>query len=58
MIFIKDKKICVKLLRSKIEALQKLNPPTMSKGCQSLAGMVNFLSMFCPIKCRFLILLI
>ena len=48
VIFIKDKKVCVKPLRSRIEAIQKLNPPTMSKGCQSCAGMVNFLSMFCP----------
>ena len=48
IIFIKDMKVCVKLLRSRIEAIQKLNPPTMPKGCQSFAGMVNFLSMFCP----------
>ena len=48
VIFIKDKKVCVKPLRSKIEAIQKLNPPTMPKGCQSLTGMVNFLNMFYP----------
>ena len=47
IIFIKDKKVCIKPLRSRIEAIQKLNPPTMPKGCQSFAGMVNFLSMFC-----------
>ena len=47
-IFIKDKKVCVKPLRSRIEAIQKLNPPTTPKGCQSFIGMVNFLSMFCP----------
>ena len=47
VIFIKDKKVCVKLLRSRIEAIQNLNPPTMPKGCQSFTGMVNFLSMFC-----------
>ena len=46
--FIKDKKICVKPLRSRIEGIQKLNPPAMPKGCRSFAGMVNFLSMFCP----------
>ena len=33
VIFIKDKKVCVKPLRSRIEAIQKLNPPTMPKGC-------------------------
>ena len=47
VIFIKDRKVCVKPLRSRIEAIQKLNPPTTPKGCQSFAGMVNFLSMFC-----------
>ena len=47
-IFIKDKKVCVKPLRSRIEAIQKLNPPTMPKVCQSFAGMEYFLSMFCP----------
>ena len=48
VIFIKDKKVCVKPLRSRIEAIQKLNPPTMPKGCRSFAGMVNFLDIFCP----------
>ena len=33
VIFIKDNKVCVKPLRSRIEAIQKLNPPTMPKGC-------------------------
>ena len=36
-----------KPLRSRIEVIQKLNPPTTPKGCQSFTGMVNFLSMFC-----------
>ena len=35
-IFIKDRKVCAKPLRSRIEAIQKLNPPTTPKGCQSL----------------------
>ena len=48
MIFIKDKKVCIKPLRSRIEAIQKLNPPTMPNSCQSFAGMVNFLSLCCP----------
>ena len=47
-IFIKDKRVCVKPLRSRIEAIQKLKPPTMIKGCRSFAGMVNFVSIFCP----------
>ena len=48
IIFIKDKKVCVKPLRSRIEVIQKLNPPSMPKGCQNFTGMVIFLSMFCP----------
>ena len=47
-IFIKKKKVCVKPLRSRLEALQKLQPPKTPKGCRSFAGVVNFLSMFCP----------
>ena len=32
-IFIKDRKVCVKPLRSRLEAIQKLKLPTMPKGC-------------------------
>ena len=48
IIFITERKVCVRPLRSGIEAIQKLNPQTTPKGCRSFAGMVNFLSMFCP----------
>ena len=48
MIFIKDRRVCIKPLRSRLEAIQKLQPPTTVKGSGSFAGMVNFLSMFCP----------
>ena len=48
-IFIENKKICVKPLRSRLEAIQKLQPPKTAKGCRSFAGVVNFLSMFCPL---------
>ena len=47
VIFIKDRKVCIKPLRSRVEAILKLDPPAMPKGCRSFAGMVNFLSMFC-----------
>ena len=47
-IFIKDKRVCVKLLQSRLEAIQKLKPPTNQKGCRSFAGIVNFVSIFCP----------
>ena len=48
MIFVKDKRVCIKPLRNRLEAIQKLQSPTTVKGCRSFAGMVNFLSMFCP----------
>ena len=48
VIFIKERKVCVKPLRSRIETIKKLNPPTTPKGCRCFVGMVNFLSMFCP----------
>ena len=47
-IFIRKKRVCVRPLRSQIEAIQKSKPPTMIKGCQSFVGMVNFVSIFCP----------
>ena len=47
-IFIQNKRVCVKPLSSRLEAIQKLQPSTTTKGCSSFAGMVNFLSMFCP----------
>ena len=41
-IFIRNKRVCVKPLRSQIDAIQKLEPPTTIKGCRSCVGMVNF----------------
>ena len=45
--FIKDRIVCVKLLSNRIEAIQKLQPPTTVKRCRNFAGMINFLSMVC-----------
>ena len=47
-ILIQNRKVCIQPLRSRLEAIQKLQPPKTAKGCRSFAGMVNFLSMFCP----------
>ena len=47
-ICIKYKRVCIKPLRDRLEAIQKLRPPTTVKGCRSFAVMVNFLSMFWP----------
>ena len=47
-IFIQNKRVCVQPLRSRLEVIQKLQPPSTVKGCRSFVGMVNFLSMFCP----------
>ena len=40
--------MCVRPLRSWIEVIQKLEPPTTIKGCRSFVDMVNFVSTFCP----------
>ena len=45
---LKTKNVCVKPLRNRLEAIQRLQPPKTPKGCRSFAGVVNFLSMFCP----------
>ena len=47
-IFIKDRRACVKPLHSQLEAIKKIKPPTTAKQCKSFAGMVNFVSIFCP----------
>ena len=47
IIFIQEKRVCVRPLCSRLEGIQKLRPPTTVKGCRSLVGMVNFLSIFC-----------
>ena len=47
-IFIKERRVCVKPLRSRLEAVQNLKPPTTQKGCRSFASVVNFVSIFCP----------
>ena len=41
-IFIQNGKVCVQPLRSRLEAIQKLQTPKTAKGCRSFAGMVNF----------------
>ena len=46
-IFIQGKRVCVKPLHSRLEAIQRLEPPVTVKGCRSFAGMVNFLNIFC-----------
>ena len=46
--FIKEGRVCVKPLRSRLEAIQDLMPPTTQKGCRSFAGVVSFVSIFCP----------
>ena len=38
----------MKSLRSRLEAIQNCSHQRQPKGCRSFAGVVNFLSMFCP----------
>ena len=47
-IFIQNKRVCVQPFRNRLEAIQKLQPPSMVKGCRGFMGMVNFLNMLCP----------
>ena len=47
-IFIQNKRVCIKPQRSRLKAIQKLQPLTTMNGCRNFAGMVNFLSVFCP----------
>ena len=48
IIFIKDRRVCMKPLHSRLEAIQKAKAPTTAKQCKSFAGMVNFVSISCP----------
>ena len=47
IIFIQEKRVCVRLLHRRLEAIQKLRPAKTVQGCRSFVGMVNFLSIFC-----------
>ena len=47
-IFIKERRVCVKSLHRRFETIQKIRPPVTAKQCKSFAGMVNFVSIFCP----------
>ena len=42
VIFLKDRKVCVEPLRSRLEGTQKSQPPMTPKGNRSFTGMVNF----------------
>ena len=44
----KERRVCVKPLRNRLEAIQNLKPPTTQKVCRSFASVVNFVSIFCP----------
>ena len=39
--------ISITPLKSRVEAIQKLQPPTNVKECKSFCGVVNYLSIFC-----------
>ena len=47
-IFIKERRVCVKPLHSRLEVIQKMKAPATVKQCKSFAGMVNFVSIICP----------
>ena len=39
--FIENKKVCLKPLRNRLEAIQKLQPPNTPKGCRRFTWVVN-----------------
>ena len=47
-IFIKERRVCIKPLHSRLEVIQKVKAPTTAKQCKRFVGMVNFVSIFCP----------
>ena len=47
-IFTENRCVHVKPLRSRLKAIQKLKSPVTPECCKTFAGMVNFISMFCP----------
>ena len=47
-LFIKERRVCVKPLHSRLEVIQKIKAPVTVKQCKSFVGMVNFVSIFCP----------
>ena len=54
IIFIQEKRVCIKPVHSSLAAIQKLRPPTTVKGCRSFVGMAKFLSIFCQDLQKFL----
>ena len=47
-IFIKERRVGVKPLCSRLEAIQSVKAPTTAKQYKSFAGMVYFVRIFCP----------
>ena len=45
---IKERRVCVKPLHSRLEAIEKVKAPTTAKQCKRFAGILNFVSIFCP----------
>ena len=48
ILFVKERRVSVKPLHSRLEEIQKMKAPTTAKQCKCFAGMVNFVSIFCP----------
>jgi hypothetical protein len=45
---IKDNRMTMRALRTRIEAIKNMPPPRTPKQCKSFCGVVNFVSLFCP----------
>ena len=48
MIFIEDRRVSVKPLQNRLEAIQKLKPLITMQGCRSFMGMVNVFEFILP----------
>ena len=42
IIFIKEKRICIKSSNTRLEAIQKLKQPKTAKDCKSFAKVINY----------------
>ena len=45
---IKDKRMTITPIKSRVDAIAKLPPPKTVKECKMFCGVVNYLSIFCP----------
>ena len=45
-LLIKENMPCITPLRSRADAMQRLEPPKTTKGCKKFCGLINYLSLY------------